>query len=104
LTIFSFILWKKIKPRFGFDGEIYCEVLQMTLLFQALVVYQEVRLASKDQLGFGSEMDAKNGETVLWLKHTGFKGIRNFVPYLVMGKGSIKSSKRIFKDLENQPV
>jgi uncharacterized protein YndB with AHSA1/START domain len=81
----------KTKPRvkFGFDGIVYCEVLD-------LVPYQKLSYSWKGGPGNGKiNLDSvviwtlrrKENGTELILEHKGFKGWGNYITYLVMNKG-----------------
>lgn len=93
------------RPRFGFDGRIYCKVV-------AIEPYK--RLAYSWRGGEGEKvtldslvtwtLTSQNGGTLLTLEHTGFKGIKNLIPYLVMNKGWVKISKRLENKLQIQLV
>jgi uncharacterized protein YndB with AHSA1/START domain len=93
------------KPKFGFDGKIYCEVLEIIPLKRLSYSWKG---GWRGKITLDSvvtwTLTPKSGGTLLSLEQTGFKGIKNFIPYLVMNKGWVKISKRIFKDLEQQPV
>jgi len=84
-------------PQFGFDGNIYCQVLEV-------IPNKRLSYTWKGGPGNGKiSLDsvviwtiAQNaGGTELVLEHKGFKGLRNYIPYLVMNKGWLKIGERI---------
>ncbi len=91
----------KPKLKFGFDGRIYCEVLE-------IVPYKKLAYSWKG--GLSKENPSLNS-TVIWtltptdsgtiltLEHKGFKGIKNYLAYIIMNKGWAKIGKRLFKQL-----
>ncbi|CAL1517412.1 SRPBCC domain-containing protein [Chitinophaga sp. MM2321] len=87
----------KPKIKFGFDGRIYCEVLE-------LIPYKRLSYSWKG--GIGKEnvtldsivtwtLTQKDNGTQLTLEHSGFRGMKNFISYLVMNKGWAKIGKRL---------
>src|SRR5690348_1601345 len=77
------------KIKFGFDGKIYCEVLE-------LIPNQKLSYTWKGGPGNGKiKLDSivtwtlteTASGTDLHLEHTGFKGIQNYLPYLTMNMG-----------------
>ena len=94
----------KTKPKinFGFDGTVYCEVLEI-IPFQKLV-YSWKGGMSKEKPGLNSIvtwiLEPIDGGTLLKLEHAGFDGFRNYFPYLVMNKGWIKIGKRFIKNIK----
>jgi len=91
------------KPKYplGFDGRIYCEVLEI-VLYRKLVYSWKGGLSkenpSLDSTVTWTLMPTDNG-TVLTLEHKGFKGIKNYLAYIIMSKGWAKIGKRLFKQL-----
>ncbi|WAC14929.1 SRPBCC family protein [Dyadobacter pollutisoli] len=93
------------RPQFGFDGKIHCEVLEIIPLKRLSYSWKggwrgKVSLDSKVTW----TLTPKEGGTMLSLEHSGFKGFKNVIPYLVMNKGWEKISKRIFMHLVKQPL
>ncbi len=91
------------KPKFplGFDGKIYCEVLE--IIPNQKLVYSWRGGLSKENPSLNSTViwtltPADNG-TVLTLEHKGFKGMKNYLAYIIMKKGWTKIGKRLFKKL-----
>ena len=80
----------------GFDGTIYCEVLQVVPLKK--LVYSWKGGMGKERPTLDSvvtwTLAASDGGTVLVLEHTGFKGLKNYLAYVIMNKGWIKIGKR----------
>jgi uncharacterized protein YndB with AHSA1/START domain len=91
------------KPKYplGFDGRIYCEVLEIVPYRK--LVYSWKGGLSKENPSLDSTVTwtltpTDNG-TVLKLEHKGFKGIKNYLAYIIMNKGWAKIGKRLFKQL-----
>jgi uncharacterized protein YndB with AHSA1/START domain len=79
----------KTKPRPGFNGVVHCQVLEV-------LPCQKLSYSWKGGPGDGTikldsvvtwTLTAKDKGTLLLLEHTGFKGWKNFIAYLVMDKG-----------------
>ncbi len=91
----------KPKLKFGFDGRIYCEVMEI-VPFKKLVYSWKGGL-SKENPSLNSTviwtLTPSNNGTVLTLEHKGFKGIKNYLAYFIMNKGWAKIGKRLFKQL-----
>lgn len=92
---FSFHAAPRIK--IGFDGNVYCEVLE--LVPNKKLSYSWRGGPGKGKITLDSvvtwTLRPVDGGTELRLEHSGFRGLRNFVPYLVMGKGWQRILKRI---------
>lgn len=89
-------------PVFGFDGKIYCQVLDFELHRSLQFSWRggdgpEVKLDSVVTW----TLEARNNGTELQLVHSGFKGFRNYFPYLVMNKGWLKIIKRLIQSMQN---
>lgn len=98
----KFVFGAKPIRRFSFDGRIYCQLLDFEPLKMLKYSWRggdgdDVRLDSVVTWTLAS----KNGGTELTLLHSGFKGIRNLLPYIVMGKGWLKIAKRLDKKMED---
>jgi uncharacterized protein YndB with AHSA1/START domain len=89
----------KTKPmeKFGFDGNVYCEVLEV-VPFQKLVCSWKGGM-SKENPTLDSivewTLNSVPGGTELHLLHTGFKGVNNFMAYIAMNIGWGKIGKRL---------
>lgn len=87
----------KPKIKLGFDGRVYCEVLEV-VPFERLV-YSWKGGMSKENPSLDSivvwTLQPVTGGTMLTLEHKGFKGMKNFIPYLIMNKGWVKIGKRL---------
>ncbi|WP_336516473.1 SRPBCC domain-containing protein [Pollutibacter soli] len=84
---FRFITKPKVK--FGFDGIIYGEVLEV-IHFRKLV-YGWKGGPGNGKINLDTvitwTLEPTGGGTLLTLRHSGFKGLKNFIPFIVMGKG-----------------
>lgn len=96
---FQFVAKPKLK--FGFDGTIYCEVLEI-VPFRKLVYSWKGGL-SKENPSLDSTvtwtLTPVNNGTVLTLEHTGFKGLKNYLTYIIMSNGWAKIGKRLSNQL-----
>ena len=94
----KFMFTSKPLVNFGFDGNVYCQVLEV-------VPAKKLSYSWKGGPGKGKiTLDSvvtwtlvpKNNGTELQLEHAGFKGMKNFMAYIAMGKGwSGKIRKRL---------
>ena len=83
----------KPMPKFGFDGIVHCEVIEIK-------PYTTLSYSWK-----GGNLDTvvtwtlapKGKGTVLTLEHKGFKGIKNLFPYVMMSGGWAKIGKKVGK-------
>lgn len=92
----------KPKVRFGFDGNIYCEVLE--IIPHKKLVYSWKGGLSKESPSLDSTViwtltPADEG-TILQLEHKGFYGIKNYLAFVIMNMGWVKISKRLFTQLK----
>jgi len=91
----------KPKLKLGFDGRIYCEVLEVIPCEK--LVYSWKGGLSKENPSLDSIvvwiLIPTVGGTVLKLEHKGFKGLRNYLPYIIMERGWAKIGKRLYKQL-----
>ena len=91
----------KPKINLGFDGTVYCEVLEI-VPFKKLV-YSWQGGMSRDIPKLDSmviwTLSLADGGTILQLEHNGFKGFKNYLPYLIMNKGWLKIGKRLITKL-----
>ncbi|HXB35202.1 MAG TPA: SRPBCC domain-containing protein [Puia sp.] len=86
-------------PRFGFDGNIYCEVLEIIPLKKLAYSWQGgpgPRKFTLDSIVTWTIKETADG-TDLLLEHSGFRGTKNFLTYFVMNKGWVKIQKRLLK-------
>lgn len=90
----------KTKPKinFGFDGTVYCEVMEV--VHHKRLVYTWKGGLSKekpllDTIVIWTLTPTAEG-TVLQLEHNGFKGMKNYLPYFIMNNGWAKIGKRLF--------
>lgn len=96
----------KPKTKLGFDGRVYCEVLE----FEApkKLVYSWRGGLSKENPLLDSiviwTLIPNNGGTTLQLEHKGFKGMKNLLAYIIMGKGWLKIGKRLGSKLAMQKI
>jgi uncharacterized protein YndB with AHSA1/START domain len=97
----KFQLSAKPKLKFDFDGKIYCEVLEI-VPYKRLVYSWKGGLSkespSLDSIVIWTLTPNDNG-TILTLEHKGFKGMKNYLAYIIMNKGWVKIGKRLFKQL-----
>ncbi|MHB8339156.1 MAG: SRPBCC family protein [Ignavibacteriaceae bacterium] len=92
----------KPKIKIGFDGIIYCKVLE-------IIPYKRLSYTWKggpapDKITLDSvvvwTLNDKGQGTEIILEHNGFKGIKNIIPFLMMDKGWVKILKRLRKHLD----
>ncbi|MBP9881383.1 MAG: SRPBCC domain-containing protein [Chitinophagales bacterium] len=99
----KFTLLTKPKTKFAFNGIIYCEVLEI-IPFKKLV-YSWRGGMSKENPSLDSVVSWTLTETdkgtTLFLEHKGFKGIKNYMAYVIMNMGWAKIGKRLFKHLNS---
>lgn len=92
----KFNLMARPMPKFGFDGVVHCEVLEITPFTRLSYSWKGGNLNTIVTW----TLEAKEGGTVLLLEHKGFTGFKNLLPYIIMGRGWLKIGKRITKLLE----
>ena len=99
----KFTLQTKPKTKFAFDGIIYCEVIEI-IPFKKLV-YSWRGGMSKENPSLDSvvtwTLTETDKGTTLFLEHKGFKGIKNYMAYVIMNMGWAKIGKRLFKNLNS---
>lgn len=98
---YQFQFQAKPKVKINFDGNIYCEVLE-------IVPYQRLTYSwkgggTKEKPTLDSVVTwsllSKNDGTELTLEHSGFKGLKNYPAYFIMNMGWLKIGKRFLKNL-----
>lgn len=94
----------KPKIKLGFDGNVYCEVVEM-VPFKKLS-YTWKGGASKENMSLDLlviwTLESKDDGTILVLEHKGFKGMKNYFSYLVMNLGWKKIGKRMWHLIDNE--
>lgn len=92
----------KPKLKFGFDGRIYCQVLE--IIPYKKLVYSWKGGLSKENPSLNSlviwTLAPSRGGTILTLEHKGFQGVKNYLAYLIMNKGWAKIGRRLFEQLK----
>jgi uncharacterized protein YndB with AHSA1/START domain len=87
----------------GFDGNVYCEVLEMIPLKK--LSYSWKGGPGKGKITLDSvvvwTLIKKDGGTELTIDHTGFKGLKNFVGYFFMNSGWKTGIRKKLTDLLN---
>jgi uncharacterized protein YndB with AHSA1/START domain len=99
---FTFLTKSRINP--AFDGIIFCEVLEIVPLKR--LSYSWKGGPHKGKITLDSvvtwRLTPTEKGTELLLEHTGFKGVKNFLAYLIMNKGWASIiRKRITTQLAN---
>lgn len=87
----------KPKIKLGFDGMIYCEVLEIIPLKKLVYSWKGGPGNGKitlDSVVTWTLTPTRDG-TTLELVHSGFKGMKNYISYLIMDKGWNKIVKRL---------
>lgn len=89
-------------PRFGFDGNIYCKVLE--IIPNRKLSYSWRGGPSPDKITLDSivtwTLTEVAGGADLLLEHSGFRGMKNYLSYFVMNKGWVKIGKRLAQKIE----
>ena len=93
----QFMFHTKPKIKIGFDGKIYCEVLELVPLKK--LSYSWKGGPHKDKISLDSvvvwTLNEKENGTELLLEHKGFKGMKNYLSFVIMNKGWQKILKRL---------
>ena len=93
----------KPKTKFSFDGTVYGKVLEVCK--NEKLVYSWVGGSSKEHPSLDSvvtwTLKPREQGTLLTLKHSGFKGWKNSLPYVVMNLGWQKIGNRLLSRLKN---
>lgn len=85
----------KPMPRFGFNGIIHCQVLEILTCKKLVYSWKG---GSLDSVVVWTLTPTDTG-TILTLEHKGFKGIRNYLPYIIMNRGWVKIGEKLFRQL-----
>jgi uncharacterized protein YndB with AHSA1/START domain len=95
----------KPKVKIGFDGVIFCEVLE--IVPSKRLSYSWKGGPGKGRITLDSVVTwtlyPQNQGTELLLEHTGFKGMKNFIPYLIMNRGWGGNIKKRLEHCINNP-
>jgi len=85
----KFQFWTKPVINFGFDGNVYCEVLEIVPLKK--LSYSWKGGPGKGKITLDSiviwTLVSKDGGTELTIEHKGFEGMKNFIGYFFMNSG-----------------
>ncbi len=98
---YKFQFRAKAQTRLGFDGNIYCEVLEVIPLKKLSYAWRGGPGSGKvslDSIVVWTLTKKENG-TELLLEHEGFQGMKNFIAYLVMNKGWVRIGKRLLQKI-----
>lgn len=93
------------RVKFGFDGNVYCEVLEVQPQQRLSYSWKGGPAPGKitlDSIVTWTLAPTTDG-TRLLLEHTGFKGFRNLLGYLFMNAGWGRKIRRRFTSLLGQP-
>lgn len=87
------------KPRYalGFDGRVYCEVLEIEAPKKLVYSWKGGMSKTKpliDTIVTWTLTEVPGG-TLLKLEHSGFRGIKNAIPFFIMNNGWAKIGKRL---------
>ncbi|MEJ6979550.1 SRPBCC domain-containing protein [Pedobacter sp. P351] len=99
----KFQLKTRPKIKLGFDGTVYCEVLEFDYLRR--LSYSWKGGISTDKPTLDSvviwTLSPASGGTELLLEHTGFNGIKNYLAFIIMNMGWLKIGKRLSGHLKS---
>jgi uncharacterized protein YndB with AHSA1/START domain len=101
-----FNFYTKPLPKMGFDGIVYCEVLEVTPCKKLVYTWKggpAPGVIKLDTVLFWT-LEAKNGGTELLLEHKGFKGFSNYLTSIFMGSGWRKGITQAFARVLNDYV
>lgn len=96
-----FRLTAKPRPRFGFDGNIYCQVLEVVPRKRLVYSWRggpDSKRVTLDSVVTWTLTETADG-TDLLLEHSGFKGMSNYLSFLVMNRGWMRIAKRLRQQL-----
>ena len=89
-------------PAFGFDGIVYCEVLEIVPMKKLVYSWKG---GNKGKINLDSTvtwtLTRKGAGTELLLEHKGFKGLKNYIAYVSMNSGWGSKIKNKFAELLN---
>lgn len=91
------------KIKMGFDGHIYCEVLEVLPMQRLSYSWRGGPGNGKitlDSVVTWTLTPSANGTTLI-LEHKGFKGLRNYLPYIFMNEGWRSKIRKRFTTLLN---
>lgn len=94
----------KPKVKIGFDGIVYCKVLEVLPMKRISYTWRGGPGNGKITLDSVVRwtLTPKNAGTELLLEHTGFSGMKNFISYIIMNRGwRVNIQNRLRKDLNN---
>ena len=94
----------KPKIKLGFDGNIYCEVLEVVPLKRLSYSWKggpRKGVIKLDSVVIWTLTPENNG-TLLQLEHNGFKGMQNYISFLIMRKGWDIGIKKRFLQVLNK--
>lgn len=91
----KFTMKTKAIPKFGFDGIVHCEILEVVVQKKLVYSWKGGTLNTVVVWTLTPAQDA----TVLTLEHSGFRGLKNFLPYIFMNRGWAKIGKRFMNSL-----
>lgn len=85
----------KPMPRFGFDGIVHCEILEMVTNERLVYSWKG---GSLNTIVTWTLVPVEDG-TILTLEQSGFNSIKNLLPYFIMNGGWKKICTRLLKTL-----
>ena len=96
----------KALPKMGWDGIVYCEVLEVVP--EKRLVYTWKGGPKPGVIGLDTiliwTLEPKQGGTELVLEHKGFKGLKNYLASIFMEKGWKKGIARRFEQMLNKKM
>ncbi|WP_304237124.1 SRPBCC domain-containing protein [Jiulongibacter sediminis] len=101
---YEFQFHTKPMPKVGFDGIVYCKVIELNKPHKLSYTWVGGMPGKKPNLDsvVTWTLKAIEGGTELYLEHAGFRGVKNLIGYLAMNSGWKKIGKRIQELIENQ--
>ena len=93
-------------PKMGFDGIVYCEVMDIVPLKKLVYTWKggpRPGVIKLDTILVWT-LETKNGGTEVLLEHKGFKGFGNYLSSIFMGNGWKKGITRAFARVLNNYV
>lgn len=93
-------------PKMGFDGIVYCEVIDVVPFKKLVYTWKGGPAPGVIKLDtvLSWTLEAKNGGTEVLLEHKGFKGFHNYLASVFMGGGWKNSIAKAFEKVLNQYV